>query len=215
MGRKKKAQTLKRRYKANVMKQIFSFLNGNIDTSSFNICELHTGDKLFNTSENPNDPRLMPAAIDNELYYEYGYLGTSIFLLSIIEFGKSYLHKDSYIYPAMFCFRQYIENMIKIIVQKYSPEKNLRGNHNLITYWNELIKHIENDDYSKRVEDIINELQTFDSKATAFRYPGALNAIYNKDPKRVSMLIDVKKLKERVLQVYRYFDGLYEQACRI
>lgn len=204
---------LKRRYKSIVMKEVFSFGKREIDEIALNVGTVQNGAKLFNESSNVNDPRLMPSAIDNELYYEYGYLGTTIFLLNIIEFGKSYFHKDSYIYPAMFCFRQYIENIIKTIVLKYEPNTKFSPRHDLNDFWRELLRYIDFDDAVENVGYIIEELQNIDQNATAFRYSGALNAAYEKNPQVFSMLIDVKKLRHRVLQIYRFFDGLYEEAC--
>lgn len=204
---------LKRRYKSIVMKEVFSFGKRDIDEIALNVEPLQKGAKLLNESTNVNDPRLKPNAIGNEVYFEYGYLGTTIFLLNIIEFGKSYLHKDSYIYPAMFSFRLYIESSIKMIVLKYAPDTKFECGHNLTELWNELLCHIESDEYVDSVGNIIRELQNIDPKATAFRYSGALNAAYEKKRQVFSMLIDVKKLRHRILQIYRFFDGLYEEAC--
>ena len=208
---------LKRRYKSIVMKEVFSYSKKDIEYISRNIGPLQKGAKLFNESSNINDPRLMPNVKDNEIHFEYGYLGTTIFLLNIIEFGKSYLHKDSYMYPAMFCFRQYIENSIKTIILMYEP--NYKSGHDLAESWKKLLRHInkiENDDDEvEYVGSLINELQAIDSRATAFRYPGALNAKYEENPHAFSMLIDVVELKHRVLQVYRFFDRICNLACML
>lgn len=203
---------LKRRYKSIVMMEIFSFSKKDINYISEKIEPLQKGAKLFNESSNVNDPRLMPNVRGNNLHFEYGYLGTTIFLLNIIEFGKSYLQKDSYMYPAMFCFRQYIENIIKTIISKY--DSDYKGKHNLIELWEHLLPYLDREDGVSVVGDLIKELQDIDSKATGFRYPGALNAAYGENPQAFSMLIDVAKLKDRVLQVYRFFDSVYEQVCR-
>ena len=197
---------LKRRYKSIVMKEVFSFGKRDIYEIALNVAPLQKGAKLFNESSNVNDPRLMPNGRGNNLHFEYGYLGTTIFLLNIIEFGKSYL------YPAMFCFRQYIENIIKTIISKY--DSDYKGKHNLIELWEHLLPYLDREDGVSVVGDLIKELQDIDSKATGFRYPGALNAAYGENPQAFSMLIDVAKLKDRVLQVYRFFDSVYEQVCR-
>lgn len=212
--KKKRNNTLSRKYKTIILKEVFSLSSKDIDYIAKNIVPLSMNDRLFVESMNPNDPRLMPSNINNELYYELGYLCTTIFLLNIIEFGKSYLHKDSYIYPALFCFRQYIENMIKTIGRKYDANIKFKSNkHDLMEFWAVLLKYIENTDDVKNVGNIICELQNSDSKATAYRYPGALNSAFNHNQHLYSMLIDVKTLRIRVLQVYRFFDGLYEDAC--
>lgn len=217
-NRKKHIVSLSRRYKASIMREVFSLSSKDIDNFAIHINPLKMGDKLFNESSNPNDPRIMPNALDNDVHFEYGYLNSTIFLLNVIEFGKSYFHKDSYIYPALFCFRQYLENIIKTIVMMYAPDTKFTPQHNLVDFWKELRNYIDCDELEQCVEQIIQEFQNVDKKATAFRYPGALNnAFYKNDGSQevYSMLLDVKKLKDRILQIYSYFDGLYENVCRL
>ena len=134
---------LTKRYKSQILRDIFVLSQKDIDNTILTISPLSTDDNLFVESTNPNYPRLMPNAIDNDLYYEYGYIGTTIFLLNIIEFGKSYFHKDSYIYPALFCFRQYIENIMKTIILKYDANGIEELQHDLDKCWEKLLPHIQ------------------------------------------------------------------------
>lgn len=211
--KKKRKNTLARKYKTRVLKEIFSFSSKDIDYIAKHVEPLSKDDSLFVESINTNDPHLMPSNANNNLYYEMGYLGTTIFLLNIIEYGKNYLHKDGYIYPALFCFRQYVENMIKTIGRKYDANIKFRSNnHDLMDFWAVLLNYIEESDEVNNVGNIISDLQNSDPHATAYRYPGALNSAFNQNQHLYSMLIDVKTLRTRVLQVYRFFDGLYEEV---
>ena len=65
---------LTKRYKSQILRDIFVLSQKDIDNTILTISPLSTDDNLFVESTNPNDPRLMPNAIDNELYYEYGYI---------------------------------------------------------------------------------------------------------------------------------------------
>lgn len=211
-----KHHKLSRRYKAQIIRNIYRLSTQDVDELSMNIPELTKNDKLFVESDNVNNPRLIPNAKDNELYYEYGYINTTLMLLNNIEFCKSYLHKDSYIYPALFCFRQYIENMMKIIILRYDVNGVKGLGHDLKTCWDTLLLYIEDsDEVVLSIGQIINELQDVDGNASAFRYSGVLNNLFNQKSGVKSILIDVKELRNRVLQTYRFFDGIYELSCRI
>lgn len=210
-----KHHKLSRRYKAQIIRNIYRLSTQDVDELSMNIPELTKNDKLFVESDNVNNPRLIPNAKDNELYYEYGYINTTLMLLNNIEFCKSYLHKDSYIYPALFCFRQYLENMMKVIILKYDKNGVCGLKHNLEKCWDKLLHHIEDsDEVVLSIGRIIHELQNVDGYATAFRYAGVLNNSFNQKSEMKSGFIDVKELRKRVLQTYRFFDGIYELSCR-
>lgn len=213
--RKKQMASLSRRYKASIMREILSLSSRDIDNIAIHINPLKIGDKLFIDSSNLNDPRLMPNALDNEVHFEYGYLSTTMFLLNVIQLGKSYFHKDSYIYPALFCFRQYLENIMKEIIYKYDNNGLSNLGHDLDLCWERLLPYIkEKDDNVIAVGNILHELQSLDEHATAFRYPGELNKKYKQRADFCAKLIDVSELSNRILQVYSFFDGLYELACR-
>lgn len=155
----------------------------------------------------------MLRATDNDIYFEQGYASTAIFLLNIVEFGKNYLRKDSYIYPAIFCMRMYLEIIMKLILTNNHIE--ITGDkHNLKTLWSKVKDTLTQEDVNETVEgveQIVSELQQCDPLATAFRYPKKLNALYEKRRKKdIGTLIDIRILRERFLQLYRFFDGLYD-----
>lgn len=207
---------LSRKYKAQIIRDIYSLSSKDVDKLSTNIPVLKKNDKLFVETDNVNNPRIIPNAKDNELYYEYGYINATLMLLNNIEFCKSYLRKDSYIYPALFCFRQYLENMMKIIILKHDKNGITGLGHNLTKCWDRLVSYIDDlDDVVLGIGNIIKELQDVDCHASAFRYTGALNDCYKQFSRFKSNYIDVNELRNRILQTYRFFDGLYELSCRL
>lgn len=164
-------------------------------------------------SNKPSDPRILLLATDNDIYFEQGYASTVIFLLNIVELGKNYLRKDSYIYPAIFCMRMYLEIIMKLILTNNHIE--ITGDkHNLETLWSKVkdtLTQEEVDETVEGVEQIVLELQQCDPFATAFRYPKKLNTLYGKRKiKDIGTLIDIRILRERFLQLYIFFDGLYD-----
>lgn len=216
MKRKKKSSyIIRRKYKTIVFKEIFNISRKDFDDIALYVEPISLKDNLFVESSNVNDPCLMPASVKTELYYEYGYLGTTFFLLNMIEFGKTYIKKDSYIYPALFCFRQYLENMMKVIISKYDKSGINGIGHNLDKCWEKLLFYIEDKDETViAIGGIIHELQSVDEYATAFRYTGVLNDKFKTKTDFKSKLINVRELRTRILQTYRFFDGIYELACR-
>lgn len=214
MMRKSKIKKLSKKYKNQVLRDIFILSQRDIDDITRNVIPPKKGDKLFVDSNKPSDPRIMLLAADNDIYFEQGYASTVIFLLNIVEFGKNYLRKDSYIYPAIFCMRMYLEIIMKLILTNNHIEVT-GDKHNLETLWSKVkdtLTQEEVDETVEGVEQIVLELQQCDPFATAFRYPKKLNTLYGKKRKikDIGTLIDIRILRERFLQLYRFFDGLYD-----
>lgn len=101
---KKRVRKLYKRYKTQVLQSIFLLSQKDIDDITMHVLPLKKGDKLLVESNKPDNPQIAKS-LDNDVYFEQGYASTAIFLLNIMEYGKSYLRKDSYIYPALFCLR--------------------------------------------------------------------------------------------------------------
>ena len=178
------------------------------------VLPLKKGDELLVESNNPDDPQIA-MSLANDVYFEQGYASTAIFLLNIVEYGKNYLRKDSYIYPALFCLRMYLEIIIKLILSNYGI--NIKGNgHKLMNSWKQVKANIEIEEGYEQVETVeklLSEIDRFDPMATAFRYPKILNDLCNKSQTdRGGMFINIRILRERFLQLYVFFDGLYNQS---
>lgn len=221
--KKRKKRTryqLKRKYKKSLrrslIKEILMLSRKDIDDMTNSIPLLSNEDVLFTESDDVSDAMLNTTKSGNDILIPNGYICTSVLLLDIIKFSQSNLAKDSYIFPALFCFRQYIEIMMKSAILRYRNGDIIpyRGEskfktHDLEGLWTKLIKHIQTDDEVDNIGRIIRELNEVDNDSAAFRYDYHLNRIVrNKDNKEINKLLDLNVLKQRVLQLYRFFDGI-------
>ena len=211
--RKSKIKKLTKKYKKQVLQDIFILSQKNIDDITQNVIPPKEGDKLFVESNKPSDPRIMLLATDNDIYFEQGYASTVIFLLNIVEYSKNYLCKDNYIYPAIFCMRMFLEVIMKLILTNNHIEVT-GDKHDLGILWSKVKDTLTQEDVDgtvEGVEQMVLELQQLDPLATTFRYPKKLNTLYEKRKiKDIGTLIDIRILRERFLQLYRFFDGLYD-----
>ena len=82
-------------------------------------------------------------------------------------------------------------------------------------------KNIDNiDDEVDNVDRIINEFNKYDSDGTQFRYDYELNSLLatkkqknlKKDQPPLHSLFDIDNLKTRILQLYRFFEGIEDFA---
>lgn len=212
---------LKKRYKEScrrsLVNEILLISKKDIDDSAINVPSLLRGDHLFVESENLNDTFINNTASNNEIMIPNGYISVSILLLNLIQYSKSNLVKDSYIYPALFCLRQYLELTMKKSILRFrnGETKPFEGEgkfktHDLIELWVKLKKHIESkDEFVDCIEQLLNELNVVDNDGTAFKYDYELNSIVRKkDQKKLKDLFDIEVLRNRVLQLYSFFEGI-------
>lgn len=215
---------LKRRYKKSLrnslIKELLLLSRKDIDDMANFIPLLSNEDVLFSESDAISDAILNTTISGNDILMPNGYISTSILLLNIIKFSQSNLAKDSYIFPALFCFRQYLEIIMKSAILRYRngdinpyPGESKFKTHDLEELWTKLLKHIQADEDVDNIGRIIRELNEVDNDSTAFRYDYHLNRIVrNKDNKQINELLDLDELKQRVLQLYRFFDGIDEDS---
>ena len=215
---------LKRRYKKNLCKKLMRELlllsRKDIDDMAYFIPLLSNEDVLFSKSDVVSDAILNTTKSKNDILIPNGYISTSVLLLNIIKFSQSNITKDSYIFPALFCFRQYLEVVMKSAILRYRngdinpyPGESKFKTHNLEELWKKLIKHIQIDNDVDNIGRIIRELNEVDNDSTTFRYDYHLNQIVReKDNKEINELIDLKVLMQRVLQLYRFFDGIDDDS---
>ena len=215
---------LKKQYKKNVrtsvVNEILLLSRKDIDDMVNYIPLLSNEDVLFTESDAVSDAILNTTQSGNDVLIPNGYISTSVLLLNIIKFSQSNLVKDSYIFPALFCFRQYLEIIMKGAILRYrngdinpyQGESNFKT-HDLEELWSKLIKHIQVDEDVDNIGRIIHELNEVDNDSTAFRYDYHLNRIVrNKDNRQIKELLDLDVLKQRVLQLYRFFDGIDDDS---
>lgn len=222
--KKGKSYQLKSRYKKSLRKSLMQELlvlsRKDIDDLANDIPLLLNEDVLFSESDVVSDAILNTTKSGNDILIPNGYISTSVLLLNIIKFSQSNLIKDSYIFPALFCFRQYLEIIMKSAILRYrnGDTKPYQGEsyfktHDLDELWTKLIKHIPVDEDVNNIGRIIHELNEVDNDSTAFRYDYHLNRIIrNKDNKQINELIDLDVLRQRILQLYRFFDGIDDDS---
>ena len=191
-----------------------------IDGLADNLPLITNQDRLFADSDNIEDAMLNTMNSGNDILVPNGYIGVSVLLLILIRFSQSNLVKDSYIYPALFCFRHYLEIIMKNTILRYrngemipfEGESSFKT-HDLEELWTKLIKHIQVDEDVDNIGRIIRELNEVDNDSTTFRYDYHLNRIVrNKDNKQINELLDLDVLRLRVLQLYRFFDGIDDDS---
>lgn len=223
--RKKKTRyQLRRRYKKSLrnklIKELLLLSRKDVDDMVNNIPLLSSDDVLFSDSDKVSDVMLNTTKCGNEILMPNGYISTSVLLLNIIKFSQSNLTKDSYIFPALFCFRQYLEIIMKSAILRYrnwdtypyQGESKFKT-HDLVELWTKLIKHLQKDEDVDNIGRIIRELNEVDNDSTAFRYDYQLNRIVrNKDNKQINELLDLDVLRQRILQLYRFFDGIDDDS---
>lgn len=215
---------LKRRYKERLRKSLINELlllsKDNIDDLVDFIPLLSNDDVLFSESNEVGDAILNTTKSGNDILMPNGYISVSVLLLDIIKYSHNNIIKDSYIFPALFCFRQYIELIMKSAILRYRNcdmkpyigESSFKT-HDLVELWTKLIKHIQVDDDVDNIGHIIQELNDVDNDSTVFRYDYYLNQIVrNKDNKKINELLDLDVLKQRELQLYRFFDGIDDDS---
>lgn len=119
----------------------------------------------------------------DDVYFQNGYASATMVLLKIIRLSTNNLVGRSYINPAMFCFRQYLELSIKDSLLRFrkfrtkakSGEATLKQ-HDIKKLWNDLKQYIQYEDIEiENISRLINEFVDVDKNATMFRYNASLN----------------------------------------
>lgn len=209
---RKKLQKLSRRYKQQVIRDIITLSQKDIDEYILTTLPLEGSEKMFVESSNVNDPMIKTSNSNNAIYFERGYANTALFLLSFVDYSKNYLRKDSYIFPAIFCIRMYLELIMKLILTENNTGFDF--NHDLCDIWDKVKRsmNLEEDDKEVcAVGNIISEIKSIDPYSTSFRYPTKLNKKCRQHSGTcINHLIDIKILRTRFLQLYKFFDGIHD-----
>lgn len=178
---------------------------------------LKKGDSLFRGSKNVEDSFLTNSRKKKGLFMPEGYINSALNLLNIIKELNGNLAKDSYVFPALFNFWQYLELTMK---ESISSFENLGGqykndkNHTLTSLWDSLYIFLDKEDKELPVVGkLILEFDDKDRYSMTFRYP------YQKDKQGEAQqdnsfhdLIDIENLRTKMLQLYRFFEGVSELA---
>ena len=208
----------KKQYKKSIrhqlIKEFYALFQYDINNETAPILKLKEGDTLFIKSVSSED------FMDNDIYMQQGYANASAMILKLIKLSDDKYIRNSYINPAIFCFRQYLELTMKDSLlrfrqsRKASPgEANLEG-HNLIKLWDNLTKYFYFDiidDEVENIKKILYELNNIDKSGTLFRYNTSVTqGIRGKEQQRP--IIDIDVLYIRVLQLWRFFEGINDLA---
>lgn len=202
-----------RKFKKKELKDCFPVEICNASSECLNVEPLKEGNLIFMKSENSQDAFLKTSREKKRISMPEGYCNSALNLLRMIRKSNDNLVKDSYIFPALFCLRQYLELTMK---ESISLFENLGGrykddrNHSLTDLWNSLCNFLdEKDKECQIVGQLIREFDDKDRSSTTFRYP------YQKDKQgKVQQaspfndLIDIENLEKRILQLYRFFEGV-------
>ena len=209
---------LKKRYKdavkKNLTRELFLLSQKDIDSLGNNIPFLNDNDTLFVKREANASYRL-----DSDMYIQNGYASASAMLLTLVRLSKDRYIRECYIFPVLFCFRQYLELTMKDSILYFRlkrkrasrGESNLEG-HNLLVLWNNLKMYLDViDSEVKNVHKIVEELSVVDGNGELFRYGSSLTKrVLNRN---VEMpLVDVDVLYDRILQLYGFFEGINSMA---
>ncbi len=209
---------LKRRYKAAIKKQLeqelYLLSQKDINSIESTIGYLNSDDTLFIRRDVESS-----YCLDSDMYIQNGYASSSALLLNIIRLSNNRFLRECYVFPALFCLRQYLELTMKDSILffrlrrrvAYAGESNLEG-HDLTLLWNNLKQYFgKHDSEAKNIERLIIELNSYDSNGELFRYGSSLTKrILNRE---IEMpLVDIDILYKRILQLYRFFEGVNDWA---
>ena len=221
MKRKKRNQFKKQFIKCienKCMQRMIAFTNGDYLSDCFYVEPLKEGDKLFIESDDMSDSFLNRSKANNEIVMPEAYINTALWLLDLIKLSNNNLVKDGYIFPALYCFRHYLELIMKDSIHYFkvnnseisSEELGYDGKHGLIKLWEILKVYLHNDCEVNMVDKLITQLNEFDKGSTSFRYPfdydnrNKIIIEYTYPP----MMINIYELKKRMLQLYSFFEGV-------
>lgn len=116
---------------------------------------------------------------------------------------------DTYIFPALFCFRHYLELTIKATLKEYGE---MCLGHNLSSLFKSLRPHLSSGEDVENISRLLHEFDEVDKGATTFRYSFDVGSFGKVKVKEFNHPINVFVLRKRFLQLYSFFDGVLNQA---
>lgn len=132
------------------------------------------GDRLFVKSRAPIDRALAENHAPSKRYFMMeGYLFSGDALLRKCLEGSG---NDArrYVWPALFCYRHFLELAMKRLLSEHNPNDDKRHIHDLEALWHECITLFDEFRVSGKevqaAESIILEMHRLDRRSTNFRY---------------------------------------------
>ena len=158
-----------------------------------------------------------------EILIPEGYYTIAIDALIKAQNSNNNITKDSLIFPILFCFRHYLEIIMKDTIRKFkianneiTPEQiGYDKEHSLLTIWNQLKKYIQQTQTveCQAFEKLINEINRIDNKSFSFRYAyvGTNNNEENINPIFKNEIdIDLDNLKSVMEKMHNFIEGISE-----
>lgn len=211
MGKRKgiKRYQLKRKYKRlvklqierKVLREFYLITEKEVNMMSLYLPPLTKADKLFDVS--------FPRSVPSYERIEENYANCTLFLLNSIISSNDNLIHDTYIFPALFCFRHYLELIMKATLKEYGQ---VGWGHNLSSLFESLRPYLSSGEEVDNVNILLHEFDEVDSSATTFRYSFDVGSFGNVKVKEFNHPINVFVLRKRFLQLYSFFDGVLNQA---
>lgn len=168
----------------------------------------------------------------NSQFYGYikGYKESADTLVDYALASNRIAILDTYIFPVLFLYRQFIELSLKSLYLEYADDSMnekiqtiKQVNHNLAKMWNKLKPTLINASHDKSEKEIIKVVESyiiqyhnFDSSSFKYRYP--IDKDYNPLLKGEER-IDLVNLKDRMTELDNFFGGVdgqldYLKECK-
>lgn len=220
MGIKKKRYQFKKQFIKTIERKSFEKMIALTRKDYLSEClyvdPLKEGDRLFNESNDMSDSFFNRSKDNNEVVMPEAYINSALWLLDLIKLSNNNLVKDGYIYPSLYCFRHYLELIMKDSIHYFKLNKNeissdelgYEKKHYLLELWELLKTYLEDNPEMNMISKLIEELNGLDKGSTQYRYP------FNHKDNRIieyttpPILIDVYMLKKRMMQLYHFFEGI-------
>ena len=204
-----KRYQLKRKYKefiktqmeCKVRREFYLITEKDANTMSLYLPPLSKTDKLFDEG--------FPRSIPSYDLIEEGYANCALLLLNSVILSSDNLVRDTYIFPALFCFRHYLELTIKATLKEYGL---VVIGHNLSSLFEILRSYLSSGEDIENVSRLLHEFDEVDKSATTFRYSFNVGSSGKISIKEFNHPINVLLLRKRFLQLYSFFDGVLNQA---
>lgn len=208
--KKKFVKTIERR----VVRQLIMLSKKDTPEEFWKIGALKKTDRFFKDSENLNDTFINRGTMINEAHFPDSYFYTSMLLITMMQITNSNSIRDGLIYPALFSYRHYLELTLKETLNlfEYSGhlvEEVINREHSLAKLWNKLSPHIDEGEDKDIVRNLVFELNRVDPNGELFRYPYEIGKEgYKLTSSLPSGIFEIRTLKETMINVYRFLDGI-------
>lgn len=217
MRKRRKAYQLKKRTKRNIKISVLRrLINVSLDPpfeTSLLIPILKKGDKLMEDG----DTLLLNGT--DELIMAEGFAQVSIAMLRMAQFiGKREVAEQLAI-PALFCFRQYVELMLKdaLLTIPSFVMSEISNIHSLWNLWQKLVNRLPeterkfSTDSDKVAISLLKNLNDIDQCGMRFRY----SAMPDGTPFEPIGHTDLSFIIERACQLHRFIDSVNDWAYQI